>query len=226
MIIRVIDTETTGIDENAKLVEVAWVDLLLDQGIEGDIRYPAQHFVDPQIPIPAEVSAIHHITDNDVKGAILAGKAIEFARITNETNTPVYAAHNAEFDKRFLGGLSGEWICTYRCALHVWPDAPRHSNQVLRYWLRLEGPPAGSGHAHRALYDAYTTAQILREMMKIHPATELIEMSTKPALLSKVTFGKHKGENWGDVPKSYLNWMKSQKEWDMDIKHTIEHYLK
>jgi hypothetical protein len=27
----------------------------------------------------------------------------------------------------------GPWICTYKCALRVWPDLDGHSNQELRY---------------------------------------------------------------------------------------------
>ncbi len=44
-------------------------------------------------------------------------------------------------------------------AMHVWPDAPRHSNQVLRYWRNLVLDNALAMLPHRAGPDAWVTAQ-------------------------------------------------------------------
>ena len=217
MTIRVIDVETTGVEDDDKICEVAFVEL-----DENALDWPTyQSLVNPQIPIPPETSAIHHITDYMVKDAPLYGDIHEHLM-----GADIYVAHNAPFDKRFLGGLGGKWICTYRCALHLWPEAPRHSNQTLRYWKRLQGPPDGCGHAHRALYDAYTTARIFIEQCSECDIDDLIDLSNKPALLHKVNFGKHRGSLWSEVDKSYLNWMINQgkKSWDEDTWHTINHH--
>jgi hypothetical protein len=57
----VLDTETTGLDDDARIVELAVLssagDVLLDT------------LVDPGVPIPAGASDIHGITDSDVAGA-------------------------------------------------------------------------------------------------------------------------------------------------------------
>ncbi|MFF0430307.1 exonuclease domain-containing protein [Streptomyces sp. NPDC004520] len=57
----VLDTETTGLDDDARIVELAVLssagDVLLDT------------LVDPGVPIPAGASGIHGITDSDVAGA-------------------------------------------------------------------------------------------------------------------------------------------------------------
>ena len=43
--------------------------------------------------------------------------------------------HRAQFEQRYCrpsltGGTS--WICTWKCALWLWPHLPRFSNQMLR----------------------------------------------------------------------------------------------
>lgn len=45
--------------------------------------------------------------------------------------------HNCEFEQSFLGKYLGEttWICTYKCALRVWPHLISHSNQAPRDYL-------------------------------------------------------------------------------------------
>src|SRR5262245_47812909 len=61
----VVDTETTGRDpaRGDRVIEIAVVHF--DQG-----KVAARHelLVDPGIPIPAEASAVHGISDADVKG--------------------------------------------------------------------------------------------------------------------------------------------------------------
>ncbi len=56
-----LDTETTGLDENARICEIAIVDE------HGEVLLNT--VVNPQIPIPKEASAIHSITDAVVKDA-------------------------------------------------------------------------------------------------------------------------------------------------------------
>ena len=64
--IRVVDVETTGLDPAAdRIVEIAVV------GVDFERRSCCKLFnslVDPGIPIPPEVSAIHHITTAMVAG--------------------------------------------------------------------------------------------------------------------------------------------------------------
>lgn len=56
-----LDTETTGLDRNAEIVQIAVVD---DGG-----RILIEEFVRPSQPIPQEVTLIHGITDEMVAGA-------------------------------------------------------------------------------------------------------------------------------------------------------------
>ena len=54
----------------------------------------------------------------------------------------------------YLPALSGgaRWICTWKCALRLWPSSPGFSNQVLRYWRMPEGLDRDIGlPVHRAM---------------------------------------------------------------------------
>lgn len=54
---------------------------------------------------------------------------------------------------------------------------------------------------------------------------EMIDISSRPALLPKFRFGKHANIPLADVPKDYLRWILSQ-DFDEDMKYTANHYLK
>lgn len=124
----------------------------------------------------------------------------------NETNRLV--AHNASFEQHFHYGGGRGWIDTYKCALVVWPEAPSHSNQVLRYWLDLDRS-SGFDRAmamplHRALPDAYVTAHIFIRLLQERTIEEMVGISSRPALLRRIGFGKHKGLLFSEAPSDYL----------------------
>ena len=110
------------------------------------------------------------------------------------------AAHRAAFEQRYCtprltGGLP--WICTWKCALRVWPDLPRFSNQMLRYQRMPEGLVHEIGlPAHRALPDAYVTAHHLRDQLNAASLEELLAWSAEPGLLPRVPAGPDRGKSW------------------------------
>jgi exodeoxyribonuclease X len=132
MTIRVIDLETTGISSTDYVVEVGSVDLLPD----GSITKHQEFLILPPCPIPAEARAVHHISDEDVAQAKSWDAVCStFFDRGKFSDIVAFAAHNAAFDHQWLSpDLLGNLplICTYKAAVHIWPDAPRHTNQVLR----------------------------------------------------------------------------------------------
>lgn len=220
----VIDTETTGLTpETAEVLELAAV--ALDN--EGLYRDSYQALIRPTRHIPPETSAVHHLTHQSFESAddSLAAAWVPILHWPVD----VYVAHNSAFDQPFLKSVANSaipWLCTWRCALALWPNAPGHSNQTLRYWLELEpftnvsDPP----HAHRALYDALTTAAVLRHMLGTHTVEQLLDLQHRPVLLKKVRFGKHRDMLWSDVPRDYLEWVLRQ-DFDADVRYTAQHWL-
>lgn len=138
----------------------------VDMVRSGGIINPMDTLVRPGKPIPLGASAVHHIVDEDVEGAPLLSEVIEL----------------------------GPWICTYKCALRVWPELDGHSNQELRYALGRATPFPGFDRStispHRAAYDVVVTAAIFEELIKRARWSELVQSSGEPALYTKFHFGK------------------------------------
>lgn len=238
--IRVVDFETTGFDpKEERVCEVGWVDIVYDDEHGWVIASSTKsQLCNPQKPIPAIASAVHHITDDMVEDqpSWLAPDDFVYKVFHADQNIDLFAAHNVEFDRAFAGaGDNWPWLCTYRLALHRIPDAPSYKNQVLKYHLGIHA----DGDAHRAGYDAECTARILMYMLN-GAETELtvegiVEYADRPVYLAtkKVGFGKHKDALWSEVPISYLQWMKKQGPqsdtnpdgWDRDQWYTLSRIL-
>lgn len=231
----VVDTETTGIDPTTcKVVEMAYV--LTD--LNGPLAH-GSYLVNPGCPIPAEASAVHHLVDEDVANepsleVVLADLPLQLRGF----KVGAFSAHNAQFDAAFLPTLRQRpWICTYRLARRLLPDSAAYGNQFLRYDLKLDVPEAKGLAAHRALADAFVTAATLRHLVgRIldDPAwpqdvQSLAAHLALPMILKTCGFGKHKGQPWASVPKSYLTWMlgpTGMSDLDIDTRYTAEHYLR
>ena len=230
--IYVLDVETTGLDPKVdRVVELAVASVDPTSSAVVPIY---EGFVDPGIPIPAEASAVHHITDDMVSGYPTFTNEVPplLARIDPtlladpKTSGAIFVAHNAPFDRDFLDGLipADRWIDTCRIAKHFYPDAPGYSNQVLRYWLGLK---IDITNPHRAMDDVRVTAKLfLHELtgdgLGGESIDRMLELSQTPVLLKTVTFGKHKGDLWRDVDRGYLSWA-SRQEWDdSDIAWTVK----
>ena len=78
--------------------------------------------------------------------------------------------------------------------------------------------------AHRALPDAYVTAFILRELLEVARAEDLIAWTKEPVLLPRITFGWHRGCSWSEVPEDYLEWIVDRSELGEEIKFTAAHH--
>jgi exodeoxyribonuclease X len=212
----VLDTETTGIDtKTAKPCEISVRNV-----------YTGEHFltlINPGIPIPAETSAIHHICDDDVTGAhdwpTIKAQLKLIVKATPGKPLPVMVAHNAKYDRGIVGELPDvQWVCTYKCALQAWPDAPSHKNEVLRYHLKL-GTLGRSQkqQSHNAGHDTMVTLLILQELLKHYDWDTLIRWTEELPNIVRIPFGKHKGMLWEEIPGGYLKWMSAQSDMDPDM---------
>jgi exodeoxyribonuclease X len=172
--------------------------------------------IDPGCPIPATASAVHHLTDECVRGAPALEAVIPWleAFVTDA----VVVAHNAPFDLGFLPFLRMRpTLCSMRFAQLVLPDAPNYKNQVLRYHLRVRDPALAGALPHRALGDAIVTSLIFDHCVSrylaaggIDHVTRAIEATLAPRLLSTFTFGRHRGRAIADVPTGYLSWLAAE----------------
>jgi exodeoxyribonuclease X len=230
-LIRVIDFETTSIptkDRPAGVIEVGACDVVLSQNY-GEYRVVESsawsELCNPNIKIEPEAQAVHHIDVSDLEGKL--NPTALFLRL-GEGGVTHFAAHNMDFEAQFFGGGERPMICTLKAAYRAFPEAPSHKNMVLRYHLGLKLDRAKADLAHRAGPDAYVTAHLLCAILNSGKASldDVVRWASGPALLPRVTFGKHFGVAWGDVPSDYLHWCVAQKDMDRSVRATAKHHLK
>lgn len=205
--VRVIDLETAGTGQT-DVCEIGWQDVV--QGPDGVWRVGDERgsiLVNPGRPISPDTMAVHHILDEQVAGAPYW---VDIPRdiLRPKGGVLALAAHRAAFEQRYCtpsmtGGA--EWICTWKCALRLWPELPRFSNQMLRYLRRPQGLMHEMGlPAHRALPDAYVTAHHLRDMLNTAPVEQLLAWSREPGLLPRVPSGPDRGRPWSALDDAAL----------------------
>jgi exodeoxyribonuclease X len=165
MILRIIDCETCGFPpDNRQVVEIAAVDLWRATGET------------PRTPGSAAASGR--------RSSIRAGRSRQRrpGTITSATTWVKDAPKIKELHEEIVRGLDGGHlcaheakfekaclpqfaplitICTRKCAATLWPDAPDHKNQTMRYWLGLKLSDPALATPHRAAGDAYVTAALL-----------------------------------------------------------------
>lgn len=198
------DTETTGIKSATdRIVEIA--------GFCSSTGEEFCAFVQPGIPIPAEASAVHNITDEMVADAP-TWKEVGQQFIDFCGPDAILIAHNGDaFDIRFLRAESErhgielpEWrmIDTLKWARKYRPDLPRHSLQFLR---EMYGIPANN--AHRALDDVIVLRDLFELMIDDLSIETVHDLLHSQQQINRMPFGKHRGKSLEEVPASYWKWL-------------------
>jgi len=225
--IRVIDLETAGNGPH-EVCEIGWQDVVQDpDGRWSVTEARGALLVNPGRPIPPETMAIHHIIDADVAGAPFWRDAAPGV-LRPDVGVQALAAHRAAFEQRyctprFTGGAS--WICTWKCALRLWPHLASFSNQMLRYQRNPEGLVRELGlPAHRALPDAYVTAHHLRDMLNAASLEQLLAWSLEPGLLPRVPTGPERGKAWDRLGPETLRALAQDR--DVNIRFSAETELR
>ena len=162
----ILDTETTGLDGQAEIVEVS----IIDQ--DGSVIFDS--LVKPLKPIPAEATAIHGIT-NDMVATAPSWAAIH-DRVAEIIASKPLVIYNADYDLRLmaqtaelygLNAIEAEAGCamlTYSEYYGEWNE----SKGTYR-WQKLTNAAAQQGvvidgKAHRSLADVKTTLGVIKAM--------------------------------------------------------------
>jgi DNA polymerase III epsilon subunit-like protein len=230
------DTETTGNTEKDFLVQIAF-------------KHGEESFVElykPEVKIPPEASAIHHITNKMValKPTFKESTDQPIIKKLFEDKNSVVIAHNAPFDLMILKkeGIQPEkFICTLRVARELDTEGKigRYNLQFLRYLLDLDVEAV----AHDAMGDVLVLEKLFERLKnKIIEAEKLsgdeavkrmIDISSHPSLFRTMNFGKHNGKKIEEVlatDRGYLEWLLAQKlesdqiedDWIYTLKHHLE----
>ena len=162
------DTETTGLSvEKDAVIQLGAVRILNGRLVAGE---QIDTFVDPKRPIPPASTAVHHITDDDVRGApdfATAGRAFH-----NFARDAVLVAHNAPFDLGLLRKGAEEmgvtWdhpvLDTVLLSAVVFGTTETHTLDALCDRLSITIPPEAR---HTAFGDALATGQALVKLLPL-----------------------------------------------------------
>ena len=239
----ILDTETTGVSEEDRVIQLGYVVL-------GAKEVEVQNeFFSCDIPIKFPAMEVHGITQEMIEGKPPIKASASYARL-QELNTPdnYMIIHNAPFD---LGMLEKEGfntkmkvIDTLRVAKHIYKDEDAHRLQYFRYKMglyKLEQKEADElgvvVKAHDAIGDVLVLKLFLSELRKSvskifpdeNPVDKMVDLTNTPILIEKFRFGKHKGKAVREVASEdagYLRWMLSSMEnLDDDMRYTINNAL-
>lgn len=155
---KIIDTETTGLHEDAKIFEIGCVLFHYDaDGILYDVVDSFTMFEDPHEPLEQDIITITGRTDKDLKGKVFDEEQIQ--QIIEQPG--IVIAHNASFDrplleKRFSIFEQCGWGCSQQ-------DIPWLKLGYIDSKLRLLAQDIGKFHfyGHKAENDCLATLEIL-----------------------------------------------------------------
>lgn len=216
------DTETTGLKpQKDRVIELAAYDPVENRVFET--------FINPQMPIPPEQTAIHHITDDMVKDAPTFGEvALDFTKFC-EGDTVLIAHNNDAFDILFMKAEYEraqvpfpDWkiLCSLKWARRYRPDLPTHRLQVLRELFGIQ-----ANQAHRALDDVKVLCEVFFNLIGDLQISEVYNLMMKPRLLQHMPFGKHQGKLLKELPKDYVDWLKGSGAFDKTENNELKQSL-
>ncbi len=159
----VFDIETTGLSPfSCHITEIGAVILK-----DGAVTDRFQTFVDPEEPIPENITNLTGITDEMVQGAPTSQEAVKaFLEFAGDR---ILVAHNANFDISFIRKVADDhaipfantYLDTVALSRYVNPELKRHKLNLLADYFGL-----GDFNHHRASDDAQMLALIFAKMMQ------------------------------------------------------------
>lgn len=176
----ILDTETTGLDSSAEVVELAIVD------IYG--RVLMNSMIKPRAPVPARATEIHGITDAMLEHEPAFADVWALAKQHLQDREVVI--YNADYDRRIIAQSKAlnnvetthTAMAHTSCMMHLYAQyygewrRGSYSWQSLNNALSQQGIKLSPSHTpHRALADAEATRLLL-----LHIAAQELETTTEP----------------------------------------------
>jgi DNA polymerase-3 subunit epsilon len=220
-----LDTETSGISDSDRIVEIAWKE------IDEDFNVIDQHesLIDCQCFISPVASAVHGLTQEDLTSYPTIEEFFSEDDPTcygsPVTDEVVLIGHKCAFDERFIRPFINVkfMLDTLTWARRLYPESETHQLSTLAYALGLPRPSA----SHRAMSDVDTAYYLLRHIAERTGMglPQLVEASQTARALPYCPLGKHKGKGWSELPAPYLRWMSDAISDDLDIAFSVNQEL-
>ncbi len=155
-----LDTETTGLDDDANVIEIAIVDC--------DGNELVNTLINPPEMIPEEATAIHGITDSMVSKAPLLSDVYE--KIIEAVKGKTLVIYNAEYDLKYLKEMVHAPKEIYCCMSKYAEYRGEKGYRGDWRWQKLINAAADCGYVmrgtHRALEDSLACRAVWEFMVK------------------------------------------------------------
>ncbi|WLQ14417.1 3'-5' exonuclease [Hahella aquimaris] len=159
----VLDTETTGLDDQAEVIEVSVMDM------RGNVLF--DQLVRPLNPVPADASEIHGVTNE--KLADKPNFPDVYHSLKRVISGKTVVAYNANFDNRLLMQtcsayglpmIEADWRCAMMAYARYWGEVDAKRGGYRRQSLAKAAAQMGItvNGAHRAVADCFTTVEVIR----------------------------------------------------------------
>jgi len=239
----ILDTETTGTDEEDKVIQLGYM-VLGAKKVEVH-----NEFFSTDVDIKFGAMEVHGITPDMLVGKELCKESSSYKRL-EELNTPenYMIIHNAPFDLTMLSkegfDVQMKVIDTLRVAKHIFEDEEAHRLQYFRYKMGIYKEEESEAKklgivvkAHDAIGDVLILKLFLTRLKQAvlekfpdnNPVEKMVDLTSTPILIKTFKFGKHKGKLLEDVAREdsgYLRWMlKSMDNLDDDLRYSIQTVL-
>ena len=219
-----LDVETTGVEEEDRLCQVAYKRL--------DKAGVMENFKPPLL-ISLDAMSVCHITNEMVeKEPAFQGTKMHKDLKKELEGDAIFVAHNAQFDMKFLAREGIEvkkHICTFKLAHHLdkKADFKKHNLQYLRYMFALK--IKGTINPHEALSDVIVLEELFTQVfMKHYTIEEMIKISSEPIIFKKWVFGKYRGRTFQEVARidmQYMMWFRKQADIDENMLATLNYWI-
>ena len=242
-----LDLETTGLSVyQDRIIELAIIKVMP----QGDVLERVRRF-NPGMPIPAAATAVHGITDEDLREeASFAQRAQSLADLLDDCDLAGFNVRRfdlpllvAEFRRAGLSfGLEGRRVIDVQAIFHR--EERRDLSAAARFYLGREHP-----EAHSALGDIRTSAAVLsaqlerydhlpKDLIGLHqycyeylPIESELERWFRTGDDGVLVFrrGKHRGRPLADVTAhepDYLSWMLGAEDMDGEVPDVVRAALR
>ena len=226
------DTETTGVEETAEIIELSLSYPESTNDDISDISNYTRRFRPASGIIPPESSAVHFICMEDLENEELYENNI--SEIDSLLNIRKYfIGHNVIFDRNMLvqnherynseKSIPDEsnFICTLRLAKKLYTLDPSFTKFTLSYlWFKLNLNKDVSRKIipHSAEDDVYMCYRVFVSLLNTaierghidengDIGKQLVDFCNTGICYEVMPTGKHKGMKMSEVPMNYLEWM-------------------
>ncbi len=245
----IFDTETTGLDEEDRIIQVGAIILDLDD--KEHIEHYDELCSTNEVPIKIEAMSVHGIREEAIKDKPLY-KDTKFKKALDKHNKEenYLVAHNITYDIKMIKkeGFENNYklIDTLQCAKHLYKQnesindykLPNYKLQTFRYiLLSLESETKEAEKygveikAHDAIGDVIVLKLFLRELYiktskkyKIKDTVgildKLAELTKELADIEIMPFGKHSGKKLKDIDIGYIKWLYEEQEKNKNTDNT------